>query len=226
MLPSIAKEILILYDEDKHIRRTVNQAIGGIFMTSLYFVRHAQPDHDFKDDRNRPLTDEGISDALKISELFNDIHVSAFYSSPYTRSLETVKGSAASKGLMVNLDERLRERQSGPHGNNMEMFRKRWADMDFHEENGESLHMVQKRNIEAVNEILNKHKDEKVVIGTHGTALSCILNYYDQAFGCDEFLEIIDLMPYVIRLDFDGEHYTGREELLKIRKVFSGKKQT
>ncbi len=193
-------------------------------MTILYLVRHAQPDHDFKDDRNRPLTDEGISDALKIGELFNAIHIRAFYSSPYRRSLETVKGSAALKGLTVNTDERLRERQSGPHGNNMEMFRKRWADMDYHEENSESLRMVQKRNIGAVNEILNKHKGEKVVIGTHGTALSTILNYYNPAFGCDEFLEIIDLMPYVIRLDFDGEYYTGREELLKIRKVFKGKK--
>lgn len=116
------------------------------------------------------------------------------------------------------------ERQSGHQGNNTEMFRQRWAHFDFHEENGESLNMVQKRNIEAVDEILRKHKDEKIVIGTHETALSTILNYFDPTFGCDDFLKIIDLMPYVIRLDFHEERYIGREECLKIRKVFPGRK--
>ena len=28
-------------------------------MTSMYFVRHAQPEHDWKEDRTRPLTEEG-----------------------------------------------------------------------------------------------------------------------------------------------------------------------
>ena len=30
------------------------------------------------------------------------------------------------------------------------MFQKRWADHDYHEEGGESLAMVQERNIEAL----------------------------------------------------------------------------
>ena len=29
-------------------------------MTRVYFVRHAQPEHDWKEDRTRPLTEEGI----------------------------------------------------------------------------------------------------------------------------------------------------------------------
>ncbi len=28
-------------------------------MTRVYFVRHAQPEHDWKEDRTRPLTEEG-----------------------------------------------------------------------------------------------------------------------------------------------------------------------
>lgn len=28
-------------------------------MTKVYFVRHAQPEHDYLDDRTRPLTEEG-----------------------------------------------------------------------------------------------------------------------------------------------------------------------
>ena len=28
-------------------------------MTRVYFVRHAQPEHDWKEDRTRPLTEKG-----------------------------------------------------------------------------------------------------------------------------------------------------------------------
>ncbi len=32
-------------------------------MTRVYFVRHAQPEHDHMDDRTRPLTAEGVTDS-------------------------------------------------------------------------------------------------------------------------------------------------------------------
>ena len=46
--------------------------------------------------------------------------------------------------------------------------------------------------------------DKDIVIGTHGTALSTILNFYDNNFGCEDFLRIIDWMPYIIELDFES----------------------
>ena len=101
-------------------------------------------------------------------------------------------------------DERLREREKGLDGNNHGMFRKRWADHNYHEEGGESIAMVQNRNIEALNEILSDNTDKDIVIGTHGTALSTILNFYDSNFGCEDFLRIIDWMPYIIELDFES----------------------
>ncbi len=33
-------------------------------MTKIYFVRHAQPEHAWEDDRTRPLTDEGKADSF------------------------------------------------------------------------------------------------------------------------------------------------------------------
>ena len=38
---------------------------GSNILTKVYFVRHAQPLHSFADDRTRPLTDEGFSDAME-----------------------------------------------------------------------------------------------------------------------------------------------------------------
>ena len=32
-------------------------------MTKVYFVRHAQPEHDWEEDRTRPLTEEGKKDS-------------------------------------------------------------------------------------------------------------------------------------------------------------------
>lgn len=83
---------------------------------------------------------------------------------------------------------------------------KRWSDFSFHEQDGECLADVQKRNLSALAKVLKEHENENIVIATHGTALSTILNYYDNNYNCDDFLKIIDYLPYVIRLDFDDVH--------------------
>ena len=112
----------------------------------------------------------------------------------------------------------MRERKSGKNGNTFELFKKRWADKDYAEADGESLYSVQKRNIEALKEIIEIYRDKNIVIGTHGTALSTILNYYNPAFGCDSFMRIIDYMPYIVKIEFDGAQYAGMSEKLIIKK--------
>jgi len=80
-----------------------------------------------------------------------------------------------------------------------------------------------KRNIEALIEVLNNHHGKNIIIGTHGAALSTILNYFEPSFCCEDFLRIIDYMPYMIRLDFEGTNYIGKEEILFIAKEYEGK---
>ena len=74
-----------------------------------------------------------------------------------------------------------------------------------------------------MNEILAENKDCAIVIGTHGTALSTILNFYDNNFGLDDFLRIIDFMPYIIELDFEGDKLIGKHEHCYVEKEFKGK---
>ena len=189
-------------------------------MTKIYFVRHAQPEHALEDDRTRPLTGEGKKDSAIVFEFLKDKHIDAFYSSPYKRSMDTIADSADFFGKDIITDEDLREREKGENGNNQGMFRKRWDDHDYHEEGGESIAMVQKRNMRALTEILRDNIDKEVVVGTHGTALSTILNFYDKSFGCDDFLRIIDRMPYVIELDFEGNKLVGKVEHCYVLKEF------
>lgn len=191
-------------------------------MTRVYFVRHAQSEHAWKEDRTRPLTEEGTRDSAIVLEILKDKKIDVFYCSPYKRSMDTIADVAAYFGKEIITDERLREREKGPDGNNHEMFQKRWADHDYHEDGGESIAMVQKRNMEALTEILSDNLNKEIVVGTHGTALSTILNFYDNDFGCEDFLRIIDWMPYIIELDFEDNKLVGKYELCHVEKEFKG----
>ncbi len=192
-------------------------------MTRVYFVRHAQPDHAWEDDKSRPLTMEGREDSRKVLKFLQDKNIDSLYCSPYKRSLDTIGETAAYYEKEIITDERLRERESGRNGNYHGMFRKRWENHDFHEEGGESIAMVQDRNVAALKEILRNNDGRNIVIGTHGTALSSVLNYYDTDYDCDSFLRILDWMPYIIELDFKDEEFTDKIEHLYIKKEFLGK---
>ena len=189
-------------------------------MTNIYFVRHALPDYSCRDAALRPLTDEGMRDTAEVVRAMKDIHLDYAISSPYKRSYDTIKGAADDHGLKIELDDRLHERISGENGNNREMFQRRWSDFNFCEEGGESLGSVTERNMAAVHDMLRAHEGENIMVGTHGTALSTILNYYDSTFGVEGFLRIINYMPYIIRLGFDGMKLVEKEEILIVDKHF------
>ena len=191
-------------------------------MTNIYFVRHAQPLYSHSDTATRPLTDEGERDCAEVVKVFRDIKLDHAISSPYVRSYNTIKATAEEHGLKIYTDERLCERKKGNGSNNMETFKKRWIDMSYCEADGECLNDLQKRNIDVINELLAEHKDENIILGTHGTALSTILNYYDNSFGLEGFLRIIDFLPYVVRCGFEGNEMIEKEELLIIEKVYNG----
>ena len=98
------------------------------------------------------------------------------------------------------------------------MLRKRWADFSFAEEGGECLSSVQERNMEALDQILRDCQNETIVIGTHGTALSMIINHYKKDFGLDDFLRIVNKLPYIIEMRFDKDRLIDMTELAYVQK--------
>lgn len=194
--------------------------VGGLApMTKVFFVRHAQSQAQHTGgEATRPLTPAGLEDADAVLEFFRALPPDQVYCSPYRRSIQTIEATAQFWGRPILADDRLRERAAGPGGNNRELFAKRWADLDYCEPGGESLHGVQARNIEALEEVLEKHPNETILIGTHGTALSTILHYYDPSFDCEAFLRILNWMPYIVELDFNGTQCTAKTEHLHIEK--------
>lgn len=197
-------------------------------MTTIYFVRHAQSDADWAENRTRPLTAQGQEDSKLITDFFRDKTIDRFYSSPFRRSIDTISGAAAlfspgnqkTSNENIIIEERLRERESLPSSNPMEFLRERWADFDFHEEGGESLGMVQTRNIDALMDILDENRDKTLVIGTHGTALCTIIHYFRPDFNCDDFLRIMNWMPYIVQMEFDGYRLENLIECLHIDRPY------
>ena len=49
-------------------------------------------------------------------------------------------------------------------------------------------------------------------------------NYFDSTYGCDEFLRIIDFMPYIVKLTFEDMEYISCEEILIVKKEYKGAK--
>jgi len=182
-------------------------------MNTFYFVRHAEPDHSWIDDCTRPLSTDGMNDRNLLVDFFRDKNIDIIFSSPYKRAFETVKVIAEYFKLNIFIDERLKERKAGEDSNNEVLFHRRWEEFDFAEFDGESIGDVQKRNIEFINEIMMKNDGKTIVVGTHGTALSSILNYYNSKFKCDEFLRIINYMPFIVKIEIkDNKNVCINEE--------------
>ncbi|MCR5005970.1 MAG: histidine phosphatase family protein [Clostridiales bacterium] len=184
--------------------------------TTVIFVRHAQAVQN-EDDRNRPLTEAGLKDAGIVLETLRgrDIHV--FASSPYQRSLQTILETSRYFDLPIFTDERFRERKVGT--DEPSMLKNRWADFSFAEKDGECLQHVQDRNIAALQALLHEHAGKTIVVGTHGTALSTILHYYDPTFDVNGFLRIVDWMPYIVELVFEGDRLVSKKELAHVDKA-------
>ena len=175
-------------------------------MTVVYFVRHAQPNYDNHDDLTRELTAKGLEYRKLVTAFLRDKQVDAVLSSPYTRAVDTVQEFADAHDLPIRLMDDFRERKI--ESTWIEDFKgfsqRQWSDFDYKLSDGESLREVQTRNISALNQVLDEYDGKTVVVGSHGTALSTILQYFNPSFGYDDFDKIRPLMPWIVKFTFEN----------------------
>ncbi len=176
-------------------------------MTTVYFVRHAEPNYDNHDDLSRELSSKGLQDRKLVTKFFDDKSIDIVLSSPYKRAIDTVADYANVNGIELQCIEDFRERRVDSDW--IEDFtafcRAQWMDFNYKLSDGESLLEVQNRNISALKKVLEEYEDKNIVIGSHGTALSSIINYYDQSFGYKDFEKIKSVMPWIVRFDFQKD---------------------
>ena len=196
-------------------------------MTTIYFVRHAQSDYTVRDPMTRPLTQKGHEDCRLVTELLSKKNINAVISSPFKRAVDTVADFAQKNNLQIEIMEDFRE-QKGDSGvkrdkrkthqfsDNAELYvylERQWADFDYALSDGETLGEVQKRNIAALDKVLRTHEGKTLAIGTHGMALCTIINYYDSTFGFADFMAMVDITPWVVRMDFEGTDFLRLEKV-------------
>ena len=182
--------------------------------TFVYFVRHAEPDFSIKDDMIRPLSEKGIVDTKKVTKVLANRRITAVYSSPYKRSVDTIKDFTENNGLEIITNHNFRERGVGEWVDDFKAFsQKQWGDFDFKLVDGECLREVQERNISALFDVLKTNVGKNIAIAIHGTALSTIINYFSPTFGYNEFWSIADKMPYILCFEFDGLNFVAIEEI-------------
>ncbi len=176
-------------------------------MTEIYFVRHAEPDYNDHNDLTRPLTTKGKEDVALVNRFFEDKEIDYVISSPFLRAVDTVAGLAAKlyKEVFILDDFRERKIDSGWIDDFDAFAEKQWRDFDYKLSDGESLREVQNRNINALNGVRAAYKDKTLVIGSHGAALSTIINYYDRTFGYEKFRVIRSLMPWIVKFTFEED---------------------
>ena len=173
-------------------------------MTNIYFVRHAEPDFSIHDDLTRPLTVKGKADAKLVTKYLRDKEIHEVLSSPYLRAIDTVKDFADELGHGITIIQDFRERRvdSVWIEDFLTFTKKQWEDFDYKLSDGESLREVQARNISALREVLCLYEGKNIVIGTHGTALSTIIHYYQNTYGYKDFEKMRMLMPWIVRMQF------------------------
>jgi len=193
-------------------------------MTTVYFVRHAESDITVRDGRTRPLTAKGMADRRLVADFLRDKGVNAVFSSPYKRAADTLSLFAEENGFEIELIEGFRERRSDgdlrgdpgrlPDKTDFHAFMERqWADFSYTHSDGECLAEVRERNVAALNGILARSRDKTVVVGTHGTALSTIINYYDRSYCFTDFMAMLPVMPWVVIMYFNGNDFAGMQKL-------------
>lgn len=176
-------------------------------MTRVYFVRHAQPNFDNHSDALRELTPKGMQDRSLVTNFLKNRQIDVAVSSPYKRAIDTIREFTDLAGLEIELVGGFRERRVDSCW--IEDFsafaRRQWADFSFKLSDGECLGEVQQRNVAALKALLERHSGKNIVVGSHGTALSTVLNYYDRSYGYQDFADMKDKMPWIVELVFDEE---------------------
>lgn len=176
-------------------------------MTIVYFIRHAEPNYKNYNDALRELTQKGLEDRKLVTKFLSNKNIDVILSSPYKRSIDTVKPFAEKYNFEIEVIDDFRERKVDSIW--IEDFTtfciQQWSDFSYKLSDGETLGEVQKRNIIALKNVIKKYPDKNIVIGSHGTAMSTIINYFDNTFGYVDFEKIKGLMPWVIKLIFDKD---------------------
>jgi broad specificity phosphatase PhoE len=179
-------------------------------MTTVYLVRHAEA--GWSPDEMRPLTAQGREQAGAVADALVPLGPDAIYSSPYTRARQTVEPLAARIGLPIEDVEDFRERllTHVAVADFVAASRTTWDDFAYAFPDGESNGAAQQRGRAAFERLVARHRSGRIVIATHGTLLTLILNAFDRRFGFDFWRAISTPDIFCVELELPAPIHVER----------------
>jgi probable phosphoglycerate mutase len=132
------------------------------------------------------LDDRGWAQADYLAERLRSVRLTAIYSSPLERCVETVEPLAREQGLPISLDERLIEMDAGRWTNRRLSSVRRlaaWREVQhapgtFRFPGGESFPEAFERVTAAVESIARRHRRGRVAIATHGDIVRLLVCHF------------------------------------------------
>lgn len=196
--------------------------------TRLYLLRHGETENyrgvfKYNGHNDVDVTGEGERQLEAQAERLKELPFKAVYSSDLLRSRKGAQSVADRHGLKVRPDERFKEIHAG-----------RWEGLSYEEVaslypgeaeqrfgdivnyripgGGENLRDVQKRAMEAIDEIAYKHRGEEIALIAHGGTNRIILSSalglplenilkMEQDFGCLNIVDYFDGAAVVKRIN-------------------------
>ena len=158
-------------------------------MTKVIFIRHGQTEWNvtgrYQGQSDVQLSEEGRQQAVKLAENFPVEKVDAIYASDLQRAMVTAETIAKRFGLSVQAEPAFRELSFGDwEGLTYQQIVDKWEDAmanflqhpDILEiPGGESFPAVQQRAVTRLNELIEKHDEQTIVIVAHGAVLRTML---------------------------------------------------
>lgn len=155
--------------------------------TIVYFIRHSEKidlnliDNTYNDEyyQNRRekivLSIEGEEKAKRLSEENEFQNIDTIYSSNYVRTIQTAKYMAEPKKKIINIDKRFNERNIGIVDKERNIVIKQYFDENLKNKEGESQKEVRDRMYKAFMNVVCNNKGKKVVVFSHGAAITFLL---------------------------------------------------
>jgi 2,3-bisphosphoglycerate-dependent phosphoglycerate mutase len=193
--------------------------------TTIYWVRHAKSPFSLENERLRELSPDGMAAAECVTEILVQEQLEAVVSSPYTRAVQTVEGAAAKLGLTIELEENLRERPLASLDHVIEdqdfmaAIERAFTDPDYALPGGESNHEAQRRGMEALQRVLDRHQGKRIAIGTHGNIMTILMSYWDkEAYGLAFWKQTS--MPDIYKMTLDEQ-----QQLVAVSRLWPANQQ-
>jgi 2,3-bisphosphoglycerate-dependent phosphoglycerate mutase len=211
--PERSGRLLLTRHHEKGPPERTSRYAHGVTASVVLLIRHGAPEppvpgNSGKKDDERPLTSEGLLAAERLAERMRVEPITAVFSSPSRRALETVQPIASSHTLPVRTIDDLRERRlsaaSLAEPAFLEALRRSREDPAFALPGGETANEVRLRGLRVLDKIRRDTLSGVAVAGTHGGLISILRWHLGEEFTIDEALAEPMLAIYPFRWDRDG----------------------